>query len=44
MDSGRADLQDLCVVPIMLVLPFLAEAEGVPGLLSLGKAALVSWA
>jgi len=36
--------QDLCVVPIMLVLPFLAgKAEGgVPGLLiALGKAALV---
>ena len=42
--TGVLIFQDLCVVPIMLVLPFLAgKAEGgVPGLLlALGKAALV---
>jgi len=42
--TGVLIFQDLCVVPIMLVLPFLAgTAEGgVPGLLlALGKAALV---
>src|SRR5213076_3263308 len=42
--TGVLIFQDLCVVPIMLVLPFLAgKAEGgLPGLmLALGKAALV---
>ena len=42
--TGVLIFQDLCVVPIMLVLPFLAgkAAGGVPGLLlALGKAALV---
>src|SRR5438132_5904634 len=45
--TGVLIFQDLCVVPIMLVLPFLAgKAEGgIAGLaLALGKAALVVWA
>ena len=45
--TGVLIFQDLCVVPIMLVLPFLAGKSqgGIAGLaLALGKAALVVWA